>query len=559
MFERRPVRGGTASPVPPALTAADVVAFVEQLPSLQLDLPDAQLIDLVSSLEAAKGAVAAAQARVSVAFADSQVERQRSRGVATEELGRGVGAQLALARHESPSRGSRHLGLARALVGGELPHTMAHLSAGRTSEWRATIVCQETACLTVEQRREVDAALAEELPTLGDARLRGRARALAVKLDNAAAAQRAAKAESARRVTLRPAPTTMVNLTALLPVAQGVAALAALRAAAADREPGDTRTVDQICADVLVERVTGQPSADAVPVEVHLVMPVDGLFPPAGPHGAGGTASPAESGRQSAGAAGPSGMAEPGGSDPGRAAEPSGVGDAGGSDPSLAVEPAVLGGQVLPAGFARPLLERCADAGASLWLRRLFTSPDGADLVALDSRRREFTGMLRRLVELRDQTCRTPWCDAPIRHIDHVVEARHGGDTSAGNGRGTCAGCNYAREAPGWSAEVVHDGPRWGGASQAGREPPDAGGPGPRPSPIEAARPGPPHTVRLTTPTGHAYDSTSPTVLPGRLRGTVVRDVREHRSVAARGVPVELAGRAELSLLETCFGELLSA
>ena len=258
MFERRAPQAG-ARPVAPALTLADVASFVERLASLQLDLPDAQRIDLITGLEAVKGAVAAAQARVSVAFADSQVDSQRSRGVAKEQLGRGVGAQLALARHEAPSRGSRHLGLARALVGGELPHTMAHLSAGRTTEWRATIVCQETACLTVEQRREVDAALAHELPTLGELRLRGKARALAVKLDNAAAARRAAQAEGARRVTLRPAPTTMVHLTALLPVAQGVAALAALRAAAADRDPGDTRTVEQVCADLLVERVTGSP------------------------------------------------------------------------------------------------------------------------------------------------------------------------------------------------------------------------------------------------------------------------------------------------------------
>lgn len=486
----------------PALTAEEVAAFVERLPSLDMGLPDGQRIDLITSLEAVKGAVAAAQARVSVAFADSQVEAQRSRGLASAQLGRGVGAQLALARRESPSRGSRHLGLARALVGGELPHTMAHLSAGRTTEWRATIVCQETACLTVEQRREVDAALAAELPTLGEAQLRGKARALAVKLDNAAAAQRAAKAESARRVTLRPAPTTMVYLTALLPVAQGVAALAALRAAAANREPGDTRTVEQICADVLVERVTGQSKAEAVPVEVQLVMPMEGMFD---------TDRPQD---------------EADGSVDVRAEE--------GRAPTGADEPAVLGGQVLPASFARSLLRRCADAGASLWLRRLFTTTDGADLVALDSRRREFTGMLRRFVELRDQTCATPWCDAPIRHIDHVAQSRNGGETTAGNGRGTCAACNYAREAPGWSAEVIHAGPQWREPSPTGSHP--RGG--------DCAGLGPPHTVRLTTPTGHAYDSTAPPVLPGRARAPFGAD------------PAEAAGP---SVLEACFKELLSA
>ncbi|HEX5429144.1 MAG TPA: HNH endonuclease, partial [Pedococcus sp.] len=286
------------------------------------------------------------------------------------------------------------------------------------------------------------------------------------------------------------APTTMVYLTALLPVAQGVAALAALRAAAADRDPGDTRTADQICADVLVERVTGQSKAQAVPIEVQLVMPVDDLFAD-GPPGAGGAAPRSQ---------GPS----PTSGD--QTVPQTGAG------PSVVEEPAVLGGHVVPSAFARAVLERCVDAGASVWLRRLFTSPDGADLVALDSRRREFSGMLRRFVELRDQTCRTPWCDAPIRHIDHVIQSRNGGDTTVGNGRGTCAACNYAREAPGWSAEVLHEGPQWSGARAAGKEPAAFEQP---------AGLGPPHTVRLTTPTGHAYDSTAPPILPGRVRARV--------------------------------------
>jgi hypothetical protein len=486
MFEQGYVSAAAARALP-ALTPADVASFVERLPSLQVDLSDAQRMDLVTGLEAVKGAVAAAQARVSVAFADWQIELQRSRGAAKEQLGRGVGAQLALARHESPSRGSRHLGLARALVGGELPHTMAHLAAGRTTEWRATIVCQETACLTVEQRREVDAALADELPSLGEVRLRGKARALAVRLDNAAAAHRAAQADGVRRVTLRPAPTTMVYLTALLPVAQGVASLAALRAAAADRDPGDMRTVDQVCADVLVERLTGRSDAEAVSIEVQLVMSADSLFPTDKALG-----------------------------DPGISAGPRvEVGTTPGQ------EPAVLGGHVVPSAFARALLERSVAAGASVWLRRLFTSPDGSDLVALDSRRREFTGMLRRFVELRDQTCRTPWCDAPIRHIDHVSPSRKGGSTAAGNGRGTCAACNYAREAPGWSAEVIDEGPQWSGSSPTGEEPPDVCVVRLRSPHSEAAGLGPPHTVRLTTPTGHAYDSTAPPVLPSRARTLV--------------------------------------
>jgi hypothetical protein len=49
-----------------------------------------------------------------------------------------VNAQVALARRESPHRGDRLVGLAQALHH-ELPHTLAAMTAGQLSEWRATI------------------------------------------------------------------------------------------------------------------------------------------------------------------------------------------------------------------------------------------------------------------------------------------------------------------------------------------------------------------------------------------------------------------------------------
>ena len=81
-------------------------------------------------------------------------------------MGAGIAAQVGLARRDSPVRGARHLGLARALVG-ELPHTLAALSAGETSEWRATLIARETACLTRADRAGVDAELAARPGGLG--------------------------------------------------------------------------------------------------------------------------------------------------------------------------------------------------------------------------------------------------------------------------------------------------------------------------------------------------------------------------------------------------------
>ena len=80
-------------------------------------LSDAERIELIRALEGLKAAAAAAQARVTAAFAASQREAMTSSGVPVSDQGRSIGAQVALARRVSPRQGSRHLGLAEALVG----------------------------------------------------------------------------------------------------------------------------------------------------------------------------------------------------------------------------------------------------------------------------------------------------------------------------------------------------------------------------------------------------------------------------------------------------------
>ena len=92
-------------------------------------------------------------------------------------------------------------------------------------------------------------------------------------------------------------------------------------------------------------------------------------------------------------------------------------------------------------------------------MRRLYTSPADGTLVAMDSRRRRFDGKLRQFLVTRDQTCRTPCCDAPIRHADHITPATDNGNTSAANGQGLCAACNYTKALPGWSSRSVRAGP----------------------------------------------------------------------------------------------------
>lgn len=363
------------------------------LPSSAAD--DAGRIDRIRLLEHIKAAAAAAQAAETVAFKDSQLAAQRAAGVPARERGNGIGSQIALARQESPYKAARLMGLASALVF-EMPYTLEQLRSGAISEWRATIVVRETACLSRDDRGIVDQRLRGRLGALSDGQVAAETRRHAYQLDPAAAVARARKAVEERCVTLRPAPDTMTYLTGQLPVVQGVAVFAALtREADTRRAQGDERSRGQVMADTLVERVTGQATADQVPVEVEIVMTDTALL--------AADAAPAH----------------------------------------------VTGYGPVPAAFVRAHLAGLSDE-TRVWVRRMYTSPTTGQLAAMDSTRRLFDGNLARFLTVRDQVCRTPWCGAPLRHHDHVVPVAEGGTTSAGNGQGLCEACNYAKEAVGW-------------------------------------------------------------------------------------------------------------
>ncbi|MFI2566804.1 hypothetical protein ACH488_21845, partial [Paenarthrobacter sp. NPDC018779] len=253
------------------VSVADLIAVVG---ALEPAGGSGVLVGLLRGLEDLKSAVAAAQARVAVAFDLAQRREQAAAGVPVAERGRGVGAQVALARRESPNKGARLLGLAKALVG-EMPRTLAALESGLLNEWRATLLVRETACLSVEDRCAVDEELAADTGTFegaGDRRIVAAVKAAAYRRDPASVTRRAAYAVNERSVGLRPAPDTMTYLTALLPVAQGVAAYAALtQVAGTARSQGDVRSKGQVMADTLVERLTGTPGG-AAGVHLEVVM-----------------------------------------------------------------------------------------------------------------------------------------------------------------------------------------------------------------------------------------------------------------------------------------------
>ncbi|WP_427015749.1 HNH endonuclease [Pseudarthrobacter sp. P1] len=451
----------------------------------------AGLIDQIRALEELKGAAAARQAVLATVFDGLQRAGQEALGVPATRLGKGVAEQLALARRDPPARGARHLGLARVLVR-EMPHTLHALSLGRITEWRATLLVRETACLSVPDRMGVDEAVAgdlDALESLNDRALVGRVRALAYRADAAGFVAAREQAVGERTVSCRPAPGGMVFLSALLPLKAGVSALAVLdREASWLRNTGDPRSRGQVMADTLVERLTGAAEAANTVVEVQLVVTDRALFAngddPAYLPGYG--VIPAADARRLATPAADSGSNGPtAGSATGGGADGAGGGAA--AAPSAAPSAGSAKGSAGAATAAGPAAGGPAVPGAVLGasdrvrIRRLFTAPGTGELVGMDSRARRFPASLQRFIRARDQVCRTPWCGAPIRHADHVTAWAAGGPTDVANGQGLCERCNQTKELQGWAAAVI-DGPR--------------------------------HTVVTTTPTGHSYTSTAP-LLPG--------------------------------------------
>ncbi|MCA0181233.1 MAG: HNH endonuclease [Actinobacteria bacterium] len=543
--DRGDVTAASAGATSPVTAVRDLVDWVATLaPEDDPELADragnprpelglAELIDLIAGLEQVKGAIAAAQARATAQFGRATVREALANRASLPKARSSIAPQIALARRCSPATADRHLGLARALPG--MPHTRAALTAGVIDERSATAIVRETNVLTPELRAQVDELLAPRLATSSLKQLTGAAARYAAELDPAAVVAKHERALTERGVWTRPAPDGMAYLSIFGPLTGIVSAYASLHRHATavvaghhETDDGDTpadplneRTHAQVMADAALRWLAGLTPGQACPVALNLVMPAESLFAtePANTDpttidsvAAGATAMSIENTVE--GQTLDDASIRPHAADRDHAqptpahAPPRG--------PRSTETPARIPGHgILPAPLARRLLLHGCEPPdpvktaspqhdspppaaipcgtrmtepAQVFLTRVFTSPDGRDLLALDATARLFPPRLRAALILRDDTCRTPYCDATIRHADHIQPAADGGPTSLINGQGLCARCNYTKELPGFSTRVV--------------EPRQGHGVGPHT-----------HVTEVTTPTGHRYRSVAPPLL----------------------------------------------
>ena len=407
----------------------------EDLVVIDPDADEAALLGRMSELEHVKAAAAAGQARAAAALEARRVAAARAGGPRVSRAA--LGTEIGLARSESPHRGERVMAMSRILIP-DMPCTLAALESGVLSEHRAELITTAAACLTSVDRRSLDTELCGDparLDGMGDTQVRTESGRIALRLDRDAVLDKGHRGPDDRTVTIRPARDAMTYVTVLLPAHEGRAVYQTVSKEAGSiigTGQGAARGRGQIMADLVVERITGRnPLTTPVSVEVNLVLSDETLI-------AGGQ------------------------------------------------EPAHLDGYgPIPAELARHLvLAAAADPQAAATLRRLYAQPGTNKLVAMESVARAFPKALARFIGLRDQICRTPYCNARIRHTDHVTPRRRSGPTSAHNGEGLCEHCNYVKEEPGWQAATTYD--------RHGR-----------------------HTVTLTTPTGAVYTSTAPPMPTG--------------------------------------------
>jgi hypothetical protein len=398
------------------------------------------------------------QARAQAALLAARRTEAKDAGRSVRPVRGAVIQEIGLACRLSPYQAAEHL--KRALVLPQrLPKTWEEWVSGEVSMERAATIIKETRPLDSDKAGQVDEIVAPGLGLRSKREAEHVIRTAVTDADPQAAAERARLAHEDRYASARPAGDGMISVHALIPGLEGQAIWTGLEERATSiRNHGDARSKEQIKADTLTEAL--------ISYLTYLKDTDTDLRAEAGSATASGDGSMAGAG---------SGLVKV------KRPRPA-------VQIQLVMTDAALFGYSdttarahglgpIPAALARDWAREAIDDDRAE-LIRLYTKPGTGQLVAMDSKRRTFPKSLARYITTRDEICRTPWCGAPIRHIDHVTPHQDGGPTALTNAQGLCVQCNEHKDGPGW-------------AHLAG----DTG------------------TVNTTTPTGDAY-TTTPQPLP---------------------------------------------
>jgi hypothetical protein len=477
--------GGTAHPEVIALKGVLAGFTAEDVAGLS----DADTLATIGLLETAARMIQAQQAALTAHLIETREAVQRAKERSTRCVRSGVMRDVALHRGLNATRAGKVVDVATDAPA-QAPRIYERFEAGEVSENTLVTFFDETTLLTEDGRIQADSEIADDAPYLGERDLRHRLRLITTGLEPELAAERARKAAGQRHVSVRPRPDSMSNLTALLPGAVAMAVNTILtNYAKSKRAGGDERLEAQVKADALTGIIIGWAEATGhVPrsfTAAHRIKNDPPDTTGTAPDAAGAAPDDTTAETPSDPGAAPAGAYEylPGFAEVDQAREafaaflrsPEGTptttdgtttaaassGSAGlhtrvGVQVHLVVTDLALFGiqdtpaeifglGPVPANLARDMV-RTATTHHTATLKRLYTHPATGALVAMESKARAFPDGLAQMISLRDKFCRHPYCDSPIKHLDHIQPYSQGGPTSFTNGQGCCARHNLIKD-----------------------------------------------------------------------------------------------------------------
>ncbi|WP_084628755.1 HNH endonuclease signature motif containing protein [Amycolatopsis nigrescens] len=364
------------SMLPPDWLSSMNAASIEQL-----DV--SQAVGVVISARRAICRMQAVQAR-----AIAQVSRARggARWVADE-----LAPELRLSRETTATR----VGLAKALVT-RMPFLLAAMTEGELDIEKARQAFDGVAVLSDELARQADEILAGRIGEKNPSNWRKTVTRVVASLDPEGQQARAEARRKQRRVELCHEPDAMASLWAYLPVEIATAVYARIDMLARKLRGGDeTRTMDQLRADVLAELLLGK-GWEGLAAQVFIHIPLDTAL---------------------------------------------GVRDDGCE---------LVGHGPIPGEIGRQIMNQ----PGSVW-RKVLTDPVSGTVRDIGRKRYRPPADLAELVRIRDRTCRAPGCNRPAQRCDadHCTAWSDNGDTCEHNLCCLCRHHHRLKDKPGWKFE----------------------------------------------------------------------------------------------------------
>ncbi|WP_255632496.1 HNH endonuclease signature motif containing protein [Amycolatopsis sp. TNS106] len=376
-----------------------IVALLQEITAADVLKEVNASLDSLEDNDAVDAAVAASEgiARLEAVRFRALAQLSRHRGGASS-----VVQEVAFALSVVDGHAAGLVSTAAALTT-RLPRTLGLLDRGLVGGYGAMKVATATAWLSDEDARAVDEVLEDRLPGRNSEQIRKAANHAAMMADREGAARRAERHREGRRLSIRQGEAGVASIEVEDgPVEKVAAAYTRIdREARALKTGGETRTLDQLRADIALDLMLGGQGGKSERSEVFLYMDLDTYL---------------------------------------------GVNE----------DPAELAGHGhIPASLARRIA-----SGPDTVLRRIITDPLSGQVLDLGRDRYRPTAGLGEFVRVRDRECRRPGCHRPAQacDLDHSVPWQHGGHTADTELVDLCRRDHRLKDEPGWIYRLAEDG-----------------------------------------------------------------------------------------------------